>query len=586
MTREDVSYFPLSLSQEGMWLTLQMTPATPAYNVPYLLGLTGKVQKAFLARALAEMIARHESLRTTFALQDDRMVQVVAETLPLPYEEHDFRGTPDPDAAARQFGIDESQRLFDLATGPLIRMWLLQTGEEQYQLLLVLHHMICDGWSMEVFLHELAELYTSYSEARTHRLSPPPIHYADFAVWERQQLQGAIRGTRIAYWRQALAGAPALSTLATDYPRPPLQTLQGAAYCLQLPRGLADLLAALGQAEQCTLFMTLLAAFQATLYGWTKQSDLVIGSPLANRTRPELQGVIGLFSNMLPLRGQLTPDLTWRQLLRQTRAGVLAAHDHQDFPFEELVKAVQPARAPGASPCFQVAFSLQQRDREALNLPGVEARTLDLQNGTSKFDLTLHMQCTPDQFTGTFIYSTSLFDARTPQQMAAYMQTVLEYIAAHPDAQIAALPVPPPDPENSQPRYAAVTDAALAQEAPSAPASVSQRALEQMIIEMWQQVLGFSEIEREDNFFDLGGYSLLMIQVQRQLQEMLQVQISLTDLLRFPTVQALATFLSQGFDTAPALASRRERGRARDEALSQQRARRQAQRPRHGGSDE
>lgn len=586
MTREDVPCFPLSLSQEGMWLALQITPTSAAYNVPYLLGLTGYLQKEFLVRALADIIARHEILRTTFVLQDDTMVQAVTATLSLPYGERDFRNTPDPDAAARQFVNDESRRLFDLATGPLIRVWLLQTGEDNYQLLLILHHMICDGWSMEVFLRELSELYTSYGEARAHHLSPLPIHYADFAVWERQWLQGEARDEHVAYWRQALAGAPALLALATDYPRPSAQTLQGAEYLLELPCELAERLAVLGQSEQCTLFMTLLAAFQATLYRWTEQSDVVIGSPMANRTRPELQQLIGLFSNMLPLRSQLAPDLPWRQLLRQTRTEVLAASAHQNLPFEELVKAVQPARSAGASPCFQVAFSLQQRDRESLYLPGIEVKTLDLHNGTSKFDLTLHMQYTPDRFTGTFIYNTALFAASTIQQMAEYTQVVLEYIAAHADAQIAALPLPPQRPGNSPLLQMSATAAVQPQDSPVAPTSASQHALERIILEIWQRVLGFSEIEIQDNFFDLGGYSLLMIQVQRQLQEVLQIQIPLTDLLRFPTVQTLATFLSQGFDEVSALLQRRERGRARDEALHQQRARRQAQHPRPGGTHE
>ncbi|HEU5382189.1 MAG TPA: condensation domain-containing protein [Ktedonobacteraceae bacterium] len=586
MTREDVAYFPLSLAQEGMWLAHQITPTSAAYNVPYLLGLTGPVQKEFLARALADIIARHEILRTTFAFQDNSMVQVVTDTLPLPYGERDFRNTPDPAAAMRQFATEEARCLFDLATGPLIKVWLLQTGEENHQLLLVLHHMICDGWSMEVFLQELSELYTSYSEARTHHLSPLPIHYADFAVWERQWLQGAVRDARVTYWQQTLAGAPALLTLATDYPRPPVQTLQGADYLLELPCELAERLVVLGQSEQCTLFMTLLAAFQATLYRWTGQSDIVIGSPMANRTRPELQKLIGLFTNMLPLRNQLAPDLAWRQLLQQTHTAVLAASAHQELPFEELVKAVQPARSAGASPCFQVAFSLQQSDQETLCLPGIEVKTLDLHNGTSKFDLTLHMHYTPDRFTGTLIYNTSLFAASTIQHLAAYIQAVLEYVAEHPDAHIAALPSPPQRPETSHLPHTSVPEAMPPQEAPEAPASASQHALEQIIVEIWQRVLGFSEIEMQDNFFDLGGYSLLMIQVQRQLQEVLQIQIPLTDLLRFPTIQTLATFLSQGFDEVPALLQRRERGRARDEALHQQRARRQAQHPRHGGTHE
>jgi hypothetical protein len=522
MTREDVCYFPLSLSQEGMWLTLQMTPATPAYNVPYVPGLKGTVHKEFLARALAESIACHETLRTTFALQDDMPVQVVSETLPLPYEEHDFRDTPDPEAAAGQCVSAESQRLFDLAGGPLIRVKLLQTGDEQYQLLFVLHHMICDGWSMEILLREIAELYTSCCQARAHRLAPLPIQYADFAVWERQQVQEAGHQKRIAYWREALAGAPALLAGVSEYPHPPQHTLQGAEHHLELPRELADQLAVSGQSEQCTLFMTLLAAFQAMLYGWTRQSDIVIGSPLANRTRPEVQGLIGLFSNMLSLRSQLPPDLTWKQLLRQTRSRVLAAHDHQDLPFEGLVRAVQPAHTAGASPCFQVTFSIQQYEREALSLPGIAVRAREVHNGTSKFDLTLHIHWTPDHWSRTLIYSTALFTAQTIQQMADYLHSVLHYLATHPEG---------------------------------------------VIIEVWQQVLGFSEIEREDNFFDLGGYSLLMIQVQRQLQEILQVQISLTDLLRFPTVHGMALFLSQGVDTESALVRRRERGRARDEAL-------------------
>lgn len=578
MIREDVCSFPLSLLQEGMWLTLQMTPASPAYNIPYLLALKGTLDKALLARALAESLARHESLRTNVAWQDEQIVQLVSETLALPYEEIDLRGNAEPEVAAHQAALAEAGTLFDLAHDPLIKVRLWQTGEEQYLLLFVLHHLISDGWSMEILLGEIAERYTASIEQRPPQLAPLPIQYADFAVWEREHLQGAVREARVAYWREALAGAPTLLTLPGAAARPAQHTLRGATHQMQWPRELADQLGACGQVEQCTLFMTLLAGWQAMLSAWTGQSDLVVGSPLANRTRPEVQGLLGLFSNMLPLRARLTPDLTWKQLLRQTRLSVLGANDQQDLPFEELVKALQPLRIPGVSPYFQVAFSLHQRQREALRLPEIAVRTLEIHNGASKFDLTLQMQQSPEYWGGTWLYSTDLFTPQTIEQLAAYLQRVLEHLVANPDAPMRNLPVPPQVRASLPPTQAEAPVPALT------PASASQSALEQVIMEIWQQVLGFSEIEREDNFFDLGGYSLLMIRVQRQLQDVLQTEIPLTDLLRFPTVQNMATFLCQGYDTESALARRRERGRTREEALARQRTRRQASR--QGGSDE
>jgi aryl carrier-like protein len=309
----------------------------------------------------------------------------------------------------------------------------------------------------------------------------------------------------------------------------------------------------------------------------TEQHDLVIGSPMANRTRPETQGLIGLFTNMVPLRSQLAPDLTWRQLLKRARAATLDAYAHQSLPFEELVKAVQPTRFPGASPCFQVAFSFRQQDQESLCLPGIAVKTLELLNSTSKFDLTLHMQLTPERFGGTFIYSAALFDEATIERLGASMQGALEHLLTHPDAQLASMPLPAQR-HSDRPHTAEPLE-----KTPPAQEVGPANALEQIIVEIWQNVLGAPEVGVQDNFFDLGGYSLLMIQVQRQLQETLQIQIALPDLFRAPTIQSLADFLRHGFDEASMLVQQRERGRARDEALSQQRNRRQAQRARQGG---
>ncbi|GCE13513.1 condensation domain-containing protein [Tengunoibacter tsumagoiensis] len=576
---EDTLSFPLSLSQEGMWLAIQITPESAAYNIPYLLSLTGPVNKEIFARTLGDIIERHESLRTTFVFQDGEVAQIVSESLPLPYGEHDFRETPDPLAAAHQFALQEARRLFDLATGPLLRVWLLQLADEKYQLLCVFHHLISDGWSMDVFLRELSEIYTAYHQGQPQTLQPLPIHYADFAVWQRERLQGPIRQKLLDHWQQALADAPPLLALASDHPRPSIPSLNGATHILELPHLLAERLIAVAQSEQCTLFMALLAVFQATLFRSTEQTDLIVGSPLANRTLAEVQGQIGLFTNMLPLRTKIEPELSWRQLLKQVRDTTLETYAHQELPFEELVKAIHPIRIPGASPCFQIAFSLQQSDQETLRLPGLLIKTLDLHNNTSKFDLTMNMKLTPEHFSATFIYSTDLFEAPTIQRLADHMQLVLEQILAQPDVQLAALPAlvqisssvqpEPPIERTEQPEENGV------------PLAL-QRTLEQMLVEIWQQVLGVSELEVQDNFFDLGGYSLLMIQVQRQLQDLLHVQIALTDLFRSPTVQTMAHFLIHGFPEVPALLQQRERGRARDEALSQQRARRQAQRAQRG----
>ncbi|HVU68760.1 MAG TPA: condensation domain-containing protein [Ktedonobacteraceae bacterium] len=581
MITEDVACFPLSLSQEGMWLAAQLAPGVPAYNVPYLLDLRGPVRKKVLVLALAEIMQRHESLRTTFAWQNNEVVQVVADHLPLPYQERDFSEAADPWSAAQAFIYDKARVHFDLATGPLINIWLLRLGEEHHQLLFVLHHLICDGWSMDVLLRELSAIYTLSSETQIHHLPPLPIQYADFAVWQRAWLQGAVRGKRIAFWKKALAQAPALLALPADHPRPPVQTLQGDSLVLELPLTHAQALLTLGQSEQCTLFMTLLSVFCAALYRFTGQSDLVIGNPMANRTRPETQQLIGLFTNMLPLRCQLSPDLPWRQLLKQTRTTLLESYTYQDLPFEELVKVIQPVRPAGASPCFQVAFSLQQREQEVLQLPGVQVKTIAVQNGTSKFDLTLHMQLTSEQFFATFLYNTDIFISATMQRLADHTRNVLEHILANPDAPLSALPLPSPGRAEEREAPQLVASGPVPADGAS---SASQAALEQLLLEIWQSVLGFAEIEIQDNFFDLGGYSLLMIQVQRRLQETLQVEIALTDLFRFPTIHTLALFLSDNFQEANDFSQRRERGRARGEALSQQLARRQRRRAQSGGS--
>jgi amino acid adenylation domain-containing protein len=433
---------PLSFAQERLWFLHQLAPHGPVYNIPAALRLTGALDVAALERSLAEIVRRHEALRTTFAVADGQPVQVInpARSVPLPVTELCHLPEGQRQAEARRRTTEEARRAFDLEQGPLLRTTLLRLDDEEHLLLVLLHHIVADGWSLGVLVRELGALYPSCCAGRPSPLPPPPIQYADYAVWQRQWLQGAVLERQLAYWREQLRGLPSLD-LPADRPRPAVLSFRGAAQSFDLPSELLAALQALCRRERVTLFMTLLAAFQALLGRYAGQDDVAVGTPVANRNRAELEGLIGFFVNTLVLRADLSGKPTFRALLGRVREAALGAYAHQDLPFERLVAGLRPQRDPGRNPLFQVMFALHNVPLTRLQLPGLTVSRLDTEEATSSFDLSVTLRETGEGLAGWCEYSTDLFDDATIRRLLGHYRRLLEGLVANPDQRLDDLPL-------------------------------------------------------------------------------------------------------------------------------------------------
>ena len=442
-SEQDVFVFPVSFAQQRLWFLDQLLPGNSLYNIPAALRLSGVLNVSALSQSLNEIVRRHEALRTTFITENDQPVQAIASALSLTLPLVDLRelAKTEREAQALRLAIGEAQQPFDLTQGPLLRAKVLQLGEQEYVLLFTMHHIISDGWSMGVLIRELAALYEAFTSGKPSPLPELSIQYVDFAIWQQQWLQGEVLEAQLAYWKQQLAGVPAFLALPTDRPRPPAQTLLGATQSFQLPKSLSVALKALSQREGVTLFMTLLAAFKVLLYRYSGQSDILAGSPIANRNRAEIEGLIGFFVNTLVLRTDLSGSPSFQELLTRVRSATLAAYAHQDLPFEKLVEEIQPERDLSYSPLFQVMFILQNAPMPALELLGLSLSPLEFDSATAKFDLTLSIEDTEFGLKGSLEYNTDLFDATTINRMAGHLLSLLEGIVAHPEQQISTLPM-------------------------------------------------------------------------------------------------------------------------------------------------
>jgi amino acid adenylation domain-containing protein/non-ribosomal peptide synthase protein (TIGR01720 family) len=433
---------PLSFAQQRLWFLDQLEPGSALYNVPTGVRLSGTPNVAALEQSLNKVVQRHEALRTTFAAVDGRPVQVIAPSLVLALPVTDLRDKPESEreAEARRLAWEEARQPFDLAQGPLVRTQLIQLDDTDYLLLLTMHHIISDGWSRGVMIRELASLYVAFATGQAASLPELPIQYADYAVWQRQWLQGQVVEAELAYWKEQLAGVPALD-LPTDRTRPAVLTYRGTTERLELSPNLTQALVALSRKEGVTPFMTLLASFQVLLARYSNQTDVAVGSPVANRNRAEIEELIGFFVNTLVLRTDLAGNPSFRELLGRVREVTLGAYAHQDLPFEQLVEELQPARDPSRTPLFQVMFVHHNFPAPDLELPGLSARQVDIDTGTSKFDLTWSLWEGEQNLVVTAEYNTDLFDAPTVQRMLIHWQTLLEGIVADPSQSILALPL-------------------------------------------------------------------------------------------------------------------------------------------------
>ncbi|MFL5542599.1 MAG: amino acid adenylation domain-containing protein, partial [Longimicrobiaceae bacterium] len=433
---------PLSFAQERLWFLDRLEPGNPFYNLPAALRLGGALDVPALERALGEVVRRHEALRTTFAEGGEGPVQVIAPFagFALPVEDLSALDEGEREAELRRRATAEGVRPFDLAAGPLFRAALLRLGDDDHVLLLGMHHVVSDGWSMRVLFRELSALYAAYQGGGESPLPELPVQYADFAVWQREQLRGQALDRQLAWWKERLAGAPALLELPTDHPRPAAQTYRGGRVPVELPPELLERLQALARAEGATLYMVVLAAFQVLLARYAGSDDVVVGSPVAGRTRREVEDLVGFFINTLVLRTDLSGGPAFREVLRRVREATLGAYEHQDVPFEKLVEELRPERSLSHAPLVQVVFNLNQAAAPGGGgLPGLRVDDVAGGGAVAKFDLSLDLTVTGRGLLGALTYATDLFEPRTAARMLEHLRRVLEQVTEDADAPVSRL---------------------------------------------------------------------------------------------------------------------------------------------------
>ncbi|MGH7833024.1 MAG: amino acid adenylation domain-containing protein [Candidatus Binatia bacterium] len=428
--------FPLSFAQQRLWFIEQLEPGTGTYNLPVAYRLRGPINLLALQQSLNEIVRRHEVLRTTFSFMDGDSVQMIVPALALRVRHVDLRHLSP--AQVTEFVSRESRAPFDLSRGPLMRASLLQLSQEDHILLIVLHLIISDGWSIGVLLRELSVFYESCLQETPAALPDLPVQYADFAVWQREWLEGALLQTQLSYWKEKLQKPPAVLELPADRRRPATQTYSGARRSLFLSKTISDALKALGRREGATLFMVMLSAFKILLFRYTGQIDIVVGTPIAGRNRAELEALIGFFLNMLVLRTDLSGNPSFTELLKRVREVALGAYANQEIPFEKLVEELQPQRDLSRSPFFQVMFQVRHYSKESLNLPGVRNERFEFDTGIAKFDLALDVLDKPEGMSCVFRYNVDLFDDATIGRMCEHFTALLEAIAQDPEERISA----------------------------------------------------------------------------------------------------------------------------------------------------
>ncbi|MGH9650198.1 MAG: condensation domain-containing protein, partial [Terriglobales bacterium] len=419
---------PLSYAQQRLWFLAQIG-ASEAYHIFYGLRLKGALDRGALRRALERIVARHEALRTTFIVIEGEPIQRIAAPQESRFHlvEHDLAGASDAEASLKDLVREEAASEFDLEAGPLIRGRLIRLGEEEHALLITMHHIVSDGWSMEVLIRELSALYGAFAHGEEDPLPELSLQYADYAVWQRQWMEGEILRQQGEYWERTLGGAPALLELPTDHPRPAEQEYAGGWVRVELDEELSRGLKELSKKHGMTLYMTLLAGWGALLARLSGQQEVVIGTPVANRGRVEIEGLIGFFVNTLALRLDVSGSPSVGEMLERVKEQVLAAQQHQDIPFEQVVEMARPVRSLAHSPLFQVMFEWQHNAGGGLAMPGVELGALGVASDVvAQFDLMLSLREIGDRIVGSLVYATSLFERATVERYLGYLRTLLK----------------------------------------------------------------------------------------------------------------------------------------------------------------
>jgi len=431
---------PTSFGQQRLWFLDQVTPGSAAYNLARAFHLTGSLNQTALARSFEAVISRHESLRTIFVSEDGEVKQLVLTHMNfhLPVVEMNDLLADHSERASLCIAGEEARQAFDLGRGPLLRAKLIRAAPEDHILVLVIHHIITDGWSMNLLFHEISKLYTSFVTGKEPKLSKLNLQYSDYSRWQRSTIKGAFLDGEIGFWKDVLQGAETVLQLPTDRPRPPVHSGRGNSIHFDLSPETNKSLKALAHSENATLFMAILAVFQVLLGRYASQDSVLIGSPTAGRNEVELEHLIGFFVNTLIIRADLDPKSSFRQILQQARANTLEALTHQHVPFEKLVEALEPDRSLNRNPLFQVMFVLQSAPRQIIELPGLTIEELEFESGIAKFDLNLevidfgNLHC-------TFEYDSDIFDKDTIQRMSGHFAKLVEVVIAAPDQPLSSL---------------------------------------------------------------------------------------------------------------------------------------------------
>lgn len=541
VTREQ--NFPLSFTQERLWLLDQLESGSAAYNIPFALRLKGVLNLVPLEESIREMVRRHEALRTSFTTIDNQPIQVIAsadQNWSLKVQKLNELPKAEQESVVLKLAVEAAQQPFDLSHGPLWRASLLELSDEEHVLLLNFHHIIFDGWSEGLVWRELALLYQAFCEGQPSPLPELPVQYADFAVWQRQWLQGEFLEALVSYWQKQLGNNLCELQLPTDKPRPAVPTRQSASQKLILSPELTKSLKLLSRKEGATLFATLLSAFKVLLHRYTEQERLFVCSPIANRNRSELKNLIGYFVNLLILQSDLGGNPSFRELLSQVRQTVSGAYAHQDLPLQQLINHLGMVQAP----LSQVMFVLQNTNRNVTQLSGLTVEELEVDNGTADFDLSLSVTESADTLIGVWKYNTDLFAPETISTMVRHWQEILEAAVANPDLPLTSLLVLSKT-ESKQLAAKRAVQAKPTQPQPAKAKIKPRNALEFRLQELWKNILDIEHISIKDNFFELGGSSLLAFRLIAEIENSFGKQLPLSSLLQAPTIMELAKVIKQ-----------------------------------------
>lgn len=424
--------YPLSFAQQRLWFLDQLSPGNPAYNIPSGIRLRGRLNVEVMERALSEIVSRHASLRTIFRAADGVPQQLVMPTMKLPVALADLSPLPvdEREQEALRRAADEAHQPFDLATGPLIRCLLYRLSAEDHIALLIMHHIIADGWSMGVLIRELAELYRAFAHNQPSPLDKLPLQYHDFARWQREWLSGDRLAEQLSYWREKLGGELPILPLPTESARASTRARAGAAFTLPIPAPSAERVRSLARREGVTLYILLLAALKALLYRYSGETDILIGTSIANRSRADIELLIGFFVNTLVMRTEVKGHLSFLELLARVRETARGAYAHQDLPFEKIVEELQPQRDLGQTPFFQVMLVMQNVPVQRLELPGLSIEPLAIESRAAKLDLHLSIADSEQGLNAVWEYDQELFHSDTVVQLARHFNALLAAIGA------------------------------------------------------------------------------------------------------------------------------------------------------------